>query len=321
MPIELPALDRRTFLKQSAAALSLAAVAHPSIGSATKPLTDSIALFSDTHIAGDPATRRGDVNMSQYFADARASLLAAVPKTGGPSALLINGDCAYIKGEPADYTTLIEHLTPVREAGLPVTLALGNHDDRDSFQAAFPDAKSNVDAHDQKHASILSTPSVNWFVLDSLEEVNATPGSIGDKQLTWLDESLRRHANKPAFVMGHHNADVAVLLKNGDVVVDTTKNRIPVPGLTDSSKLLDLLQAHPHVAAYLCGHTHQWNIIRWEKISFVNLPCIAYTFTPHDPHGWVACTHTASATQLTLHAMNREHPLNGQTVAISHREA
>jgi 3',5'-cyclic AMP phosphodiesterase CpdA len=162
---------------------------------------------------------------------------------------------------------------------------------------------------------------VRWFLLDSLEKVNETPGTLGEKQLTWLDQSLAKHADKPALVMAHHHVDVAKLLRSGEVLAPIAGNRIPVGGLTDGNRLLDILQSHRHVSAYFFGHTHQWNILRWEGISLVNLPCVAYPFTPDDPNGWVLSVSQASRTDLELCALDAKHQMHGQKVTLPHRGA
>ena len=59
-------------------------------------------------------------------------------------------------------------------------------------------------AKPQKGAD-LTVGRANWFVLDSLDRTNSTPGVLGEAQLRWLESALDAHAGKPALVMVHHN--------------------------------------------------------------------------------------------------------------------
>ena len=52
---------------------------------------------------------------------------------------------------------------------------------------------------------LVEGPRANWFLLDSLDEPNKTPGVLGDKQVAWLGQALDARANKPAILVAHHN--------------------------------------------------------------------------------------------------------------------
>ncbi len=317
MPIEWGTISRRRFLGQ--AGLGLATLsAWPGRLPAGKTESSTVALLSDTHIAADPKTMRGDVNMSDHFNQVRKELLECPSQ---PSSVLINGDCAFLDGQAGDYQTLIDHLAPIRTAGKAIVLNLGNHDDRSSFRSAFESYRFPESPVVEKHATVMDAGPVRWFLLDSLEKVNVTPGNLGEEQLAWLDKQLTAHSDKPALVMAHHNVDVGKILATSDVVAELAGNRIPVPGLTDSDRLLEILRSHRHVSAYFCGHTHQWNVLRWEGIHLVNLPCVAYPFTPKDPSGWVVAKSTSVATELELCAIDKGHSMHGQKVSIPHRGA
>ena len=70
---------------------------------------------------------------------------------------------------------------PIRTAGIPVHLALGNHDDRDNFHKAIALAKPKQKTKEEKSpvadkvVSVLETPLANWFLLDSLKTTMVTP--------------------------------------------------------------------------------------------------------------------------------------------------
>src|SRR5947209_14904963 len=92
------------------------------------------ALLSDVHIAADPSAHERDVVMANHLKQVVDELLRLDPR---PAWVSVDGDCAYHLGLPGDYATLAGLLRPVREAGLPIHLTVGNHDRRDNFHEAF----------------------------------------------------------------------------------------------------------------------------------------------------------------------------------------
>lgn len=316
MPIEMLPTSRRRFLQTTAGALGAWAVFSHAEEDQPERNPNVIALLSDTHIAGDITKKQFNINMTDSFRRVKDEVLSHASR---PSRVLINGDCAFLHGEPDDYRMLVQHLEGIRTRGLAIDMTLGNHDDRAEFvkqQVARDMPASDVT---DRLAYVRSTEHVNWFLLDSLEVVGATPGILGDAQVDWLDQSLKAHADKPAFVMAHHNVDYHKhLKKKTNVVVDPADKRITAAGLRDDEKLLDVIKAHPHVNAYFCGHTHQWNVLKWEGIHMVNLPTTAYPFAKLDPAGWVLCTHAKDKTSLQLFASDPSHKYHQQVVEIAH---
>ena len=143
MPITLRPISRRSFLRESFAVAGGMTLARYGAFAAEAPRANPnrLALFSDTHIAADRATvQKSGVNMWDHFSAASEQLLTQVQKGADhrPAAMLINGDCVYLRGLVEDYATLVEALAPIRRAGLPIHLALGNHDDRVNVHRAVP---------------------------------------------------------------------------------------------------------------------------------------------------------------------------------------
>src|SRR4051794_39304306 len=154
MPVYLPPISRRRFLAGSAAVASgllwgetLRAVAAE--GSADP---HRFALLSDVHIATDRAAVLRGVNMGDHLAKVVAEVAALSPR---PAASVINGDLALGTGESGDYGTLLNLLKPMREAGVPVHLGLGNHDHRDRFRAALPDRERGVTPLEERQAYVV----------------------------------------------------------------------------------------------------------------------------------------------------------------------
>jgi len=294
MPIHLPPISRRQFLRRSVAACAGVAFA-PSLFAASKKIDpNSWALLSDIHLAADRAKIARNINMVEHFATVSKELLS-LPKR--PAGVFINGDCAYNHGEPGDYATLADLLTPIREQQIPIHLALGNHDNRDTFWDAFQQEKAAKRPLQDKQATILQTPHANWFILDSLEKAPAGPGLLGKEQLDWLGKALDQNAKKPALVMIHHNPGFT----NGNV------------GLKDTVELMEILRPRKQVKAYIFGHTHHWKVEQEATgIHLINLPPVAYLFHEGDPAGWVHATLSGKGMKLELRCIDTSHKAHGQ---------
>jgi 3',5'-cyclic AMP phosphodiesterase CpdA len=219
--------------------------------------------------------------------------------------VLVNGDCALTSGLPGDYATLVSLLEPLWNAGLPVHLTLGNHDDRPVFRKALAQRLTDNRPLESRQATIVESPRANWFVLDSLEAVNRTPGKLGSEQLAWLGRALDEHRDKPALIVAHHNPVFGQPVRNS--------------GLTDTNELFEVLVPRKHVKAYIFGHTHHWAVSQHEGIHLVNLPPVAYLFKLGDPNGWVEAHLADGSMNLELHALDVKHPANGQKLNLTWR--
>ena len=147
MPITLPPITRRQFVKQSLTIGGTALIAPGALGAsdgkAIQLDQNRVALFSDTHISGDPKlsypgtkwpgspVKEEDhewVNMADAFTKAADSVIALNPR---PANLIINGDCALSNGKEAEYKELFRLIEPLRRAGITVHVTIGNHDNRE----------------------------------------------------------------------------------------------------------------------------------------------------------------------------------------------
>ena len=292
MPIYLPPITRRRFLRRTllaAAGLSLA----PNVIAAEKNIDDNFwALFSDPHIAADGALVHYNVNMADHF-ESVVGEVAALPVR--PAGIFVNGDCAFNNGEKSDYAAFARLLKPLRQA--PIHLTLGNHDNREHFWDALKAEKSAKHPVADKQALMVAAPKVNWFVLDSLDKTLSTPGVLGKPQLDWLAQMLDANTDKPALVMLHHNPGLTE----------------SVPGLTDTAALLEVIRPRKQVKAYFFGHTHSWSITRDDSgIHFINLPPTAYVFKDGKPSGWVRVTMANDGMKLELRCLDTTHKQHGE---------
>jgi 3',5'-cyclic AMP phosphodiesterase CpdA len=291
MPISLPPLSRRQFLGGSAAVAASWLVAGSAAADQPQVDPNRFALFADTHIAGDPQTVSRNVNMTDNFTVASREVLEANPL---PNSVLVGGDCAYLSGTAEDYRQLHGLAKPVREGGVAMHFAMGNHDHRQRFWDIVEEGHQNPPPVQQRHLTVLRSPHANWFLLDSLDETNKTPGVLGEAQLAWLARRLDGNDDKPALVMVHHNPDES-----------------PKPsGLVETRQLLDLLAARPHVKALFFGHSHHWALGKEKHVHLVNLPPVAYLFREGDPSGWVDALIRPDGVSLTMRCIDKQHALS-----------
>jgi metallophosphoesterase superfamily enzyme len=138
MPITLPPsiVTRRDTLKHLAtvgAGLFVSSRVVLAAESDGKTEKSRWLLCSDTHVAEDRALESKGGNMAARLEQTVKEMLAGAG--GKPFGLLHGGDCAFDNGQPGDYATLTALMEPLREAGIPLHFALGNHDHRENFLA------------------------------------------------------------------------------------------------------------------------------------------------------------------------------------------
>jgi 3',5'-cyclic-AMP phosphodiesterase len=299
MPIHI-GLTRRELLRR--AAIGAGALAVPS-SSWAGPWADRdrFALFSDTHISGNPGEVSRDVNMSDSL---RKALSQVLSQDKQPSGLLITGDCAYLQGLPFDYAQLVGLLKPANDARLPVHFLLGYHDHRANIRRELIRGTDRP-VLESKQVVVLKTRRANLFLLDSLDKVNVTPGMLGEEQLGWLQKSLDRNADKPAIIFVHHQPNFSEFGTVG--------------GIGDTEALFNILAPRTHVKAIFFGHTHHWLIKEREGIHCVNLPPVAYVFNPTDPSGWIDLQLEDYGAKLHFNSLTPNHKAHGQQHRLAWR--
>ena len=301
MPIQLPPLSRRSFLRRALVAGAGLMCGPPLFAAATKTDKNFWAFFSDTHIAANLGEISRKTNMAENFAAVTRDLLAQPER---PAGVFVTGDCAWNSGEPGDYTTFASLLEPIRSAPLPVHLLVGNHDHRDHFWNAFQAERSAKRPLPERQVALLKTPLVNWFLLDSLEKTLSTPGWLGPEQLAWLAKSLDANRRKPAVILVHHNLD------SGEKSI----------GLKDTEALFEIIRPRKSVKACLFGHTHNWSVTQDSSgIHLVNLPPTAYLFHEGKPNGWVRAEVSSEGMKLELRCVDQAHKDHGQIVPLTWR--
>jgi 3',5'-cyclic AMP phosphodiesterase CpdA len=300
MPFHLPPLSRRRFLASGLAACAGALTWRDVFGAEGEADADRWALLADTHVAADRERVNRGVKMADHLSRVVKAVADLKPR---PAGVLLDGDAAYLKGEPGDYRLLGELLKPLAEAGLPTHLTLGNHDQRDNFRSGLlrGAARSPLASH---QVSVVESKRVNWFLLDSLVRTNATPGELGKEQLDWLAGALDARPGKPALVVIHHDPQWTAPAKRS--------------GLVDTERLFEVLVGRKQVKALIFGHTHRWHRERRDGIHLINLPPVGYVFAKEQPSGWVDLRLGDGGAALTLHALGG-HRQDGERVELTWR--
>jgi 3',5'-cyclic AMP phosphodiesterase CpdA len=220
--------------------------------------------------------------------------IAARHAAGGtaPAALaVVTGDLTH-HGEPAAYERLRGIL-----AGLPCPahLMLGNHDERDAFRAAFPDAPVDANGFVQQ---AVATPAGRFLMLDT--KIPGThAGGLCTHRLGWLADRLAEDA-APVFLFLHH-PPYRVGISAMDAIA-----------LRDAGALWEVIAPHRARIRHLFhGHLHRPIAGSWRGIPASSLRGMSHqvaldfadrTATPgsHEPPAYAVVR--ASADEVVVHS-------------------
>jgi len=312
MPIHLGPITRREFLSGSTGAAAVLLLGGRATA-ADKLKTDPhcFALLSDTHVPADAKIVQGGVNMTGNFRKAIAQVTGLETAPGGA---IFCGDLAHQAGLKTDYRLFAPILGKLTESKTPTHLMLGNHDHIENFYSVLAKTRPAKPPVVGKHVSIVQSARANWFLLDSLEVVNAPPGLLGAEQLEWLEKALDAHTDKPAIVMAHHDPSLAP-----PPPPNSKRKPRRVSGLKDGAALLDVLIGRKHVKAFINGHRHRYTQRKYKDLHVIGLPTTAYTGAP-EKSAWVLAKLEKTGIALELHTLDTKNANNGKKAELTWRK-
>jgi Icc protein len=210
-----------------------------------------IAQITDLHLGFEPGNP-DELNRKRLDSALR-TLTAMTPP---PDLLLATGDLADTGDDSESYARLKDAL-----AGLPfpVHYALGNHDGREAFRAAFPEAPM-ADGFLQY---AIEDHSLRILVLDTLEE-GRHGGNFCEARAAWLSARLAEAPGRPTLVVLHHPP-----VESG--LSWMTEN----PGAAWVKRLEAIVAAHPNIVALVAGHLHRPVVTRWAGTTLAICPSTA----------------------------------------------
>jgi 3',5'-cyclic-AMP phosphodiesterase len=195
-----------------------------------------ILVMTDIHLTEPPETIIG------LDPGARLSEGLAHAALHHPDAdrLILTGDLAH-HGRAAQYARLAELLS---DLPWPVTLMIGNHDRRDAFRTAFPDADIDADGHVQ---CIIDLADIRLICLDTVDEDAEVQhsGRLCPARMAWLQNALDTAPDHGAIVFMHHPP-----IETGFIGMDKI-------GLSNLGEVRGLLAGHPKLRHILAGHVHR----------------------------------------------------------------
>ena len=196
-------------------------------------------LLSDIHICGELVDGK-----SKHYAYNPTCLKLRIAEILSmrplPANVLVFGDVAWDYGLEEDYRYAAELLAELEQAGIKVTLAMGNHDRRAPFFKVFEEYASTTKVAGRV-VSLVELPDFDFVMLDSLAELpnlklrqaTTVSGEISGGQIEWLKEWLKGRSRR--VVLGSHHP------------------------LSEMANLEKVIAENPSVAGYVYGHTHIWN--------------------------------------------------------------
>lgn len=227
-------LTRRTFL----GGFTAAAVC-PGLFAAAKPVVDPnlVVFLSDVHVNGI----EGGVT---YQRDKLTRVVGDILKLDPlPAHALVFGDLAWLHGRKEDYLASAPLLKLLEDAGIKVTIAMGNHDRRSTFLDVHGSYAQTTKVPG-RIVSVVDLGAADFILLDGLQgtddrgetDMGPVPGALNKDQQDWLLDVLPKW-KKPVFVGSH----------------------FPIKELSVGGKsLINLCHQCPAVAGYIHGHDHRW---------------------------------------------------------------
>ena len=259
-------MTRRDFLKGVGATVASAAACGPRVIFAKErgQFDEHLAVFlSDIHVNGLDKEGEGwnpRPHMRRYIKENVEEILKMDPL---PAHVFIFGDIAYLQGRLVDYKYSRPYLQMLVDAGISLTLAMGNHDHRKAFLEVWPEYAGRTLIPGAIH-TVTHCADYDLVMLDSLNEKegvdawNPTAGALSKAAQEWILEELPKWP-RPFFIGAHHPPYELKF------------------GADGKKRIHDHISTFPNCRGYIHGHDHIWktNTVNWKNpnsVPWLTLP-------------------------------------------------
>jgi 3',5'-cyclic AMP phosphodiesterase CpdA len=195
----------------------------------------TIAQITDLHVT----TRDDPLNQARNELRLRQVLRAVHALKPRPAAIIASGDLVD-RGQPGEYEELKALLADVE---IPIWFAMGNHDNRDAFTAAFKDGYE-LDPNGFVQYS-RDFDGLRVVVCDTLEHGHDRSGFC-ERRARWLAETLDADRQTPTVVFMHHPP-----------ILSGVRWMDPEPDAPWILQTADAIRGRDNLAAVMCGHVHR----------------------------------------------------------------
>lgn len=224
-----------------------------------EPPDQTLILIADTHIQPHADDR---LDGEDTFAHLNAALDRIASSGLRPHGFIFAGDLAN-DGEPASYERLGGAVSQIQNTyGVPVAMALGNHDAREPFRTALLRRPASTERHNQ----VVTIGPLRIIILDTL--VPGRPyGQLGHDQLDWLKLQLGTRAEAGTILVMHHPPTYGGVAALNHIV------------LLDKADFHDTING-TDVIGILAGHVHHPTAGVFAGVPVWSGPAIAYSLDP-----------------------------------------
>lgn len=244
-------VSRRDFLRGAAgtALFGMGACTGIPVSGSLRRDEALVAILSDCHVGA----WRSPEYQGVKFAECIARVLALDPL---PARMLIPGDLAYLWGRKEDYELSRRLLQPVLDAGIEVTIGMGNHDRRENFLERWPEYAGRSPVRGRIVSKVRGA-YFDYIMADTLDQPAETdrwitPGTLDGEQREWLKAECAA-AKRPLLVLAHHPAGELGTPGDGNTIASARKFGELIMG----SK-----HAPTRCCGYIHGHDHRWYVTR-----------------------------------------------------------
>lgn len=197
-----------------------------------------ILIFTDIHIRPEGQTIIGLDPLVRF----QTGLAHALRVHRDADHLIITGDLGH-SGRVEEYQRVKAALA---EVNIPVTLMLGNHDNREAFLEVFPDTPRLASGHIQRAFDLGHHRLITLDTLDGPPfRRDLHSGFLCQDRLDWLDDVLAQAPDRRTLLFTHHPP-----YSVGFPGMDSIR-------LKNDISLLTLLKRHPQVCHIFSGHVHR----------------------------------------------------------------